>query len=180
MSKDTKDDYKYILDKIDIKKDEYISNLIDPKDIYKRNVFNGLISYIGSLFSDNKYLQDTISLDYKNFDLLDILFDKYVALSCLYNHAVYLSSFSIFINLSQDILYHWVQGDTKLTPDAMRKLQKWRKAAENAQETSDSVKSMFLLKAKYGYSEEQTQTPQQTVQVSQLPPADGLLLPEQN
>lgn len=135
--------------------DEYINALPDPTNITSRN-FTGICqhvyeNYIGDLLN-NKYNKSANR--YPDIKLLDRLFNIYTSLCCKYNQLPYILEFSIFTGVSRDIINDWKNNNRReLTPEYVHTAKRWAHECELAQVKEKDIKSIFLLKANYGYAE---------------------------
>ena len=153
---------------------EYISILNDEKDIYNTDCYNGLLSYIGdNVFSGNN------SIDLKDINYLNTIFKIYRLYCGKYKQKIYLTGFCLFCNIDFYHISKIVRRDIIVPLDDYMIVLGWVKSSEHSQVTSDSKKSEFLLSTVYGYTEGTTQNaPEQSDQVSRLPVADSVLLPD--
>lgn len=163
-------------DDIDLYLNEYIDSLSDQSLIYKPMVFNGLLQYIYKhcfdIQSDNIYKNHS-NIDYNNTYILSYLIDKYLLINYQYNHIPSLLGFSLFSGISNATLNDWLNGryrnntESLISVDGMDKplshIQSVKRLKDmcelalvsNTAETN-SVGSLFLLKANYGYSDQPT------------------------
>ena len=120
-------------------------------------------NYIGDLLN-NKHCRPTM---YKNINQIDSLFNIYTALVYQYkwNNRPLIVEFSIFTGISRDTIYNWANGldnnvnDVKTTQILTRErsdmVKKWVSICERALiDGSDTIKDIFLLKAKHGFKEQ--------------------------
>lgn len=177
----------YIRDTINILHDEYLSTLNSDINTSKSMLLNhvtftGLLLYIKTnLFSDSpidialsNYKHVSLSVD--NIYILNFVFMIYYQLCSLYKHNPILNEYCVFTDISDNTIRHLLAGGSGATPARVTIFTNWVKICENAQISSDTVKSMFILKSCYGYSEEPK--PETIAQGKQavLPVADDYLL----
>lgn len=182
IKQDYNNDLVYITNCIQDKVKEY-KNILNEDDnisnsmLYDTNCFNGLLSYIGdNLFSKNKYIHNTFTVPYDDFMYLDRLHKTYKLLCGLYKQKIYLLGFCTFLSIPHSTISMWLSGSKRLTPVEVDIIKSWCDVSELSQVADNSVKSIFLLKSQYNYSEEPQQTQTSTTSTAQLPAADGYLL----
>ena len=125
-------------------------------------------NYIGDLL-DNKHCKPQ---RYEDIKAIDYLFNIYIDLVYLYkwNNKPSIVEFSILTGINKDTFYNWVNGvnnnnnniassDTGkeskyLTRERSDIVRKWINICESALlDSSDTIKDIFILKAKYNYKE---------------------------
>ena len=162
--------------------DKYIESLRNPDDIYENNgLFVGMLKYIYRYYVKfllgNTEYKDIYRYDYK---ILNDLFHIYTNLVYNYkkNKQPYINEFCIFVNIDRTMLYRIRQGDVKkATQTDIENIKKWFSECEQALLNTDSVGSIFRLKAMFNYNDNLAPIPvemQGTVlSVSQLPDLSG-------
>lgn len=103
---------------------------------------------------------------YEDIELLDKLFYIYKKLVYMYkwNNKPYIIEFSLFTGINTDTFYNWISGYDKniasgkaseyLTRERSDIVQKWLRTCEQALiDSNDTIKDIFLLKAKFNYKE---------------------------
>lgn len=165
---------KFYNDDIDLYLNEYIDSLPDQSLIYKPMVFNGLLQYIYkhcfAIQSDNVYKNHS-NIDYNNTYILSYLIDKYLLINYQYNHIPSLLGFSLFSGISNATLNDWLNGRYRANTDSLVDIPGLDKPLSHIQSVkrlkdmcelalvsntaeTNSVGSLFLLKANYGYSDQ--------------------------
>lgn len=170
---------------IDILCDQYIATLPDPENIYKSNTFLGLLYYIYRQYLKEIIIQDKKNAgmsDYNNhYDFLDYVFNNiYVPLCMRYNSTPTILAFCCFVDIDNCILGDIKNGVYRSTgqtvnPATSQTVKRWFKACESALYNraidTNSIGSIFALKANHGY--------QEAAQRLEVVPASAPASPEQ-
>lgn len=150
----------------DLKDDSQFIGLTDEELKNNKAFFPRLIqyiynSYIGDLLN-NKHGKQIV---YKDIEQLDYLFDIYISLVYKYkwNNRPLIIEFSLLTGINKNTFYNWLNGynsgeynktdkESILTPDRSDVVQKWLTVCEQGLiDGNDTIKDIFILKAKYGY-----------------------------
>jgi len=150
---------------------EYLDNLINDDDIYKTEVFNGLVNWIYyKVFKPDKRtkrfhvnakfsLQNSI-INYTDTDTIADLWELYKQLCSRYKKSYTLQQFCSMTGISTMTLNNWIKGVKGSTQDRRELLDKVKQDVESglwSKTLNDNgIGSMFGLKALYGYSDNQT------------------------
>ena len=128
-------------------------------------------NYIGDLLRNKlEYRLKKIKPFYDDIHLLDSLFNTYTDLVYKYkfNNRPLIIEFSLFTGINKDTFYNWINGvdnnyiynadgktgNSYLTPERSDAVQKWIATCERALiDGNDTIKDIFVLKAKYNYKE---------------------------
>lgn len=158
--------------------DEYIETLPDPDSIQKNvQVFSGMIRMIGNRLI-KPILPDTRP---HNYALYDEIWNKvYLYLCSIYGYIPNILLFCngiIFIN-PNNIYGIGIDNNNinysgqRVNKDRLEIIKKWRADCESALSSQvqqhSSIGSLFMLKAKFGYREEQTVTIQTAPEAARL------------
>lgn len=173
-------------------------NILDNKGFFPRLIKHIYISYIKNLLNNGKIKNQN---SYNDIVLLDNLFNIYVDLVYKYKHnkRPSIEEFCIFTGIAKQTIYDWNKGikhsyiynnsghnnninsglnGNNINISYMDTTSKWLLACETALIDEEGVKSIFLLKAKYGYREEPTQVivtnNQQILTASDLPQLENV------
>ena len=174
MDKDVLTKSEYYAERIKEVEYNYINSLNNPDDISKVAVFNGLISQIyvqvfkpdrrTKEYKDNNYnnLNNSI-LDYDDTELINNLWEIYKYLCSKYNIIPIMLQFCSMVGISKDTLYTWLRGDRREASKAHLSLAKnihddCEGVILSNVANNNSVGSIFLSKAVYGYNEGNTLT----------------------
>lgn len=146
---------------------EYLDTLPVKDMIYKnQNMFIGLLLYIyrNILY---KYTKDNYRYNYK---VLDSIFDNiYMPLCLLYGYTPNIYMFCTFLNLNSSYIYSMLNSSglynsdgTNISKDKLTYLKKWHNTSEsmiaNRALEQNSIGSLFILKSKYAWTENNTLT----------------------
>jgi hypothetical protein len=135
----------------------YINTLNDPDEIYKNNgLFVDMLKYIYKNYLVYVLKNDRGTANRYDYKLLDKVFNIYTSLVYRYkqNKRPSILEFTIFTKLDSNTFYSAVNGGkNKLTREDIENVKRWIKECENSLTNTDSVFSIFLLKAKYGYND---------------------------
>ena len=157
--------------------DRYISELNDPEEIYQNNgLFIDMLKYIYRYYVcillDNKHNVNN-RYDYK---ILDNLFNIYTSLVYKYkkNKQPYINEFCLFVNISRETLYNIRYGQVKkASPEDLQNVKKWFTECEQGLLNTDTVGSIFRLKAMFNYNDNLAPVPielqNQVLSANQLP-----------
>ena len=149
---------------IDVLCDEYINKIPDKSMIYKSNVFSGMLKYI----YDNKLkyiLPDDRKHDYKLLD--GIFYHVYIPLCSMYNIVPSVLQFSTMLCNTGKKYFSEVKSGVyssggKVNPDHRETVEKWFNTCESMLlgkvANENGIGSMFILKANYGYRDNETVT----------------------
>lgn len=149
--------------------DKYINQeLLDPKDIYNSDCFDGMIDYIyTNVFMPKKgdktyYNTRNTILNTADIETLDYIF-RYLRLLCgKYKKRITLLRFSNLIGIGNDVISQWISGETRAGTDGTssahcQTAKKWKEACEGALFSGavddNSIGCIFALKANHGYNE---------------------------
>jgi len=152
---------------IDRLTEEYIYSLPMPEQIYKNhNIFAGLLNYIYS-----KCLYRYIRKDNNryNYTVLDIIHDYiYMPISLRFGYTPNIYTFCMFTNVNSKFLmsiyYHGVSPSfgNSVNIEIVNLVKKWVDNTENSLATDviqrSNIGSMFALKAKFNWTENNTIT----------------------
>lgn len=151
--------------------DEYVSQLENPEEIKETTCFSGLIQTIYSrlfkptvwnkeIYQANTYknVRQNSILDHDNLALLDGLFDIYTVLCARYKQVPTLLEYGYMVGLSKETIHDWISGNTRNKSEEYRRTAKrWKSICEMSLEKravmSNSIGSIFTLKASYGWRE---------------------------
>lgn len=158
--------------------ESYIDTLNNPDDIYNnKGAINGLLkylynNYIGDLLN-NKTLRGANRYDIKVLNKLWEIYTSIIYKYQLVNPRISIEQYcSMFVNISRETIYKYNSGDNRddVTHEYMDTVKKWRTECQAVLMADDSVKSIFLLKACHGLSD--NITPVETIEqirTEQLP-----------
>jgi len=174
MATDVLSKTEYYAERIREVEDNYVNSLKNPDDISKVAVFNGLISSIywhifkpnrrTKEYKDNSYnnLNRSI-LDYDDTETLGNLWEIYKHLCSKYNIIPIALQYCSMIGISKQTLLEWSNGDRRKASIDHSCLAKT--IHDDCESTilsnvanNNSVGSIFLSKAVYGYNEGNTLT----------------------
>lgn len=137
--------------------DDYINGLHDPDSIYTNNgLFVDMLKYIYKNYIKYILKNDGVLVHYNDIKLLDNLFSIYTQLvyKYKYNKKPSIIEYSLFTNVSRDIIQDWKTGNRReLTPEYVRYVKRWYAECENALLNTGGVFEIFQLKSCYGYAE---------------------------
>lgn len=152
----------------DVKQEPQFINKTDEELKQDKSFFPILVdyiynSYIGELLG-NKHGRQMV---YKDVEQLDYLFNIYISLVYKYkwNNRPLIVEFSIFTGINKNTFYNWLNSynsgeynktdrESILTPERSDIVQKWISVCERGLiDGSDTIKDIFILKAKYGFKE---------------------------
>ena len=154
----------------DIKQEPLYQGLTDRELKQDKSFFSCLVhniynQYIGDLLGNK---DRTNKVTYPDIDILNDLFNIYIDLVIKYkwNNRPTILEFSILTGVSRDSYYKWLNGQfdnnisvndkrNHITSKYTNTVQKWNTICESAlvDGSGDTIKELFLLKAKYGYRE---------------------------
>lgn len=155
----TDQDIEVYEDKIYMLCDDYINAMYNPDDIYTNNgLFVDMLkyiyrNYIGDLLNNK---DSAIAHRYKDIKLLDNLFNIYTHLVYKYkaNKKPLISEYSIFTNVSRDIIHDWKTGNRReVSPEYVHAVKNWYQECENALVNQGGVFEIFQLKACYNWND---------------------------
>ena len=174
MATDVLSKTEYYAERIREVEDNYVNSLKNPDDISKVAVFNGLISSIyWHIFKPNRrtkeYKENSYNnlnrsiLDYDDTETIGNLWEIYKHLCSKYNIVPITLQFCSMVGISKDTLYTWLRGDRR---EASKTHLSLAKSIHDDCESiilsnvanNNSVGSIFLSKAVYGYNEGNTLT----------------------
>ena len=155
----------------DVKQEPLYEGLTDRELKQDKSFFSALVqyiynNYIGDLLGNKDRTTKTV---YPDIDILNDLFNIYIDLVIKYkwNNRPTILEFSILTGVSRDSYYKWLKGDfdnniavgdkrKHITSKYTNTVQKWNTICESAlvDGSGDTIKELFLLKAKYGYREQ--------------------------
>lgn len=150
--------------------DEYINSvLLEPKDIYKKQCFAGMIKYISKRINVNT--DDLVELN--NY------WDIYTELCSKYNHVISIERYCMLIGIHRDTFYSWKNEETKrdyseiLGSSRSDMIKKWDAESESSWQDEASTGNpgpMFVLKARRGWQETApAQVPQKDTGITKTP-----------
>ncbi len=153
---------------IDIVTAEYLEKLSNPEMIYTKSaVFNGLMhSIYTKLLKPLVYNPDVLRQSY-DYKLLDNIFQSvYLPLCYGFNKTPTVISFAVLVDVDYEHLISvkngYYPGGEKVNITHSKLVRKWFTTCEsglvNKTVDENGIGSMFLLKAKYGYRDNQTLT----------------------
>ena len=151
----------------DMKYDDQFKGLTDEELKNNKAFFPRLVnyiynSYIGDLLG-NKHGRQVL---YKDIQQLDYIFNIYIDLVYKYkwNNRPLIVEFSLLTGINRDTFYNWLNGIDNnisandhgeyLTRERSVMVQKWLETCERGlMDGNDTIKDIFILKAKYNYKE---------------------------
>ena len=128
------------------------------------------------LFHQNQYqnVQKNSILDYDDIQTLDRLFDVYCDLCATYRMCPSLLGFSSMIGLSKDSINDWISGRTHKSSEHCQTAKRWKSVCEFGLESravmSNSIGSIFALKANYQWREAAPDSSDQMITTVQRTP----------
>lgn len=152
---------------IDLYTAEYIDSLPNPDNIYKSATFTGLIEFISRKVIKPLNITDSTgkTLNYKALN--DIFYNIYIPICTRFNICPTVIGFSTLAKIDRanltDIKNGIYRSDgRKASPEATQIVKKWFETCENGLTgkaiNENGIGSIFLLKSKYGYQEQNTLT----------------------
>lgn len=155
---------------VDYLVDEYINSvLLEPKDIYKKQCFAGMIKYISKRIKVNT--DDLVELN--NY------WDIYTELCSKYNHVISIERYCMLIGIHRDTFYSWKNEETRrdyseeLGSSRSDMIKKWDAESESSWQDEASTGNpgpMFVLKARRGWQETApAQVPQNNTGITKTP-----------
>lgn len=153
---------------IDILENDYISTLNSPDDIYKTNVYSGLLNHIYiNLFSNVVKNNTGITNSSYDYDSLnDIFYKCYIPLAYKYNKTPTLQAFCCLVGISNSALSEIMSGTytttgNRVKPKTCETVKKWKSTCESALVNKayddSSIGAIFGLKAAHNWSDQQVQ-----------------------
>lgn len=146
---------------IELYADEYIQRMKDPDSIYNNHLaFAGMMRYIyNHVFRPHETLlyNSNSTIDSNNTQLLNHVWNIYTGLCYQYGTMPTIQRFSMMTGIDFNTIHTWETGQQRAGTGAhSRMVKQWRAECESALYDADgnqTIKSIFLLKSKYGYVE---------------------------
>ena len=155
--------YQILENDIDTYTELYIQSLPDPENIYNSYTFQGLLSYLcRNVFrvSFNRDYKRTSVIDYNNVNHLYTTWLLYKYICAKYKKAFTFLGYTVFIGVSTADISNWESGNNNNIIEFINTVKRESETGLQDKTINDNgIGSMFILKAKYGYSE----TPQTVI-----------------
>ena len=139
---------------------DYLSKLHNADDIYKPNVFNGLIYYVYSTCICGLHNNFT-PLDITDIPTLYTLWNYYVDMCSTYDKTLTVIQFCVLLGVHESTLYKWCSANNKSARKehnsfAKTVIQACKGATLGRTIDQNSIGAMFAMKAIFGVNEQNT------------------------
>ena len=152
--------------------DEFAASLPEDRNLSEPETFSGAIGFVyNHLFRPLQKQKNGSLLDYDDLETLDAIWQTYAELCGRYRQVPSILEYCTLTGVSRDVLDDWVHGRYRSNDvDRIHTIKQWKSQCEAALEKkctgANSVGSIFVLKAGYGWRE----TAPVTAEVNNLEP----------